>query len=102
MTTAPATSPRPPAPWAHREGEMVNPLQQTTGVDVDALPETTVQDSQAPAGSAAGSALPMVGTNKVSQWATWDPNLWWTDWTLPPDPRPSWERWFDWVNQLKA
>jgi uncharacterized protein YukE len=80
---------------------MVNPLQQTTSADVDALPETTVVDSHAPAGPAS-SALPVVGTNKVTKWATWDPNQWWTDWTLPPDPRPSWERWFDWVNQLKA
>ena len=80
---------------------MTNPLQTTTGVDVDAVPETTVEQSQAPAG-AAGSPLPAVGTNAKSQWAMWDPNLWWTDWSLPPDPRPSWELWFDWVNQLKG
>lgn len=79
---------------------MTDPLT-TTNVDVDAVPEVTVQESQAPAG-AAGSPLPTVGTNAVSEWAMWDPNLWWTDWTLPPDPRPSWEQWFDWVNQLQA
>lgn len=76
---------------------MTNPLQTTTGVDVDAVPETTVRQSQA----TAGGPLPSVGTNAVSEWAMWDPNLWWTDWALPPDPRPSWELWFDWVNQLR-
>jgi hypothetical protein len=80
---------------------MSSPLQQTTNVDVDAVPEVTTQESQAPAG-AAGSPLPAVGTNAVSEWTMWDPNLWWTDWSLPPDPRPSWEQWFDWVNQLQA
>lgn len=79
---------------------MTNPLQTTTGVDVDAVPETTVEQSRAPGGTA-GSPLPAVGTNAKSEWAMWDPNLWWTDWSLPPDPRPSWELWFDWVNQLK-
>lgn len=76
-------------------------LQQTTSTDVSAVPDVTVAESQAPAG-AAGSPLPTVGTNRVNEWAAWDPNLWWTDWSLPPDPRPSWERWFDWVNQLEA
>jgi hypothetical protein len=80
---------------------MSSPLQQTTDVDVDAVPELTVEESQAPAG-AAGSPLPAVGTNAKSEWAMWDPNLWWTDWALPPDPRPSWEQWFEWVNQLQA
>jgi hypothetical protein len=80
---------------------MSSPLQQTTNVDVDAVPETTTAQSQAPQG-AAGSPLPAVGTNAVSEWTMWDPNLWWTDWSLPPDPRPSWEQWFDWVNQLQA
>jgi hypothetical protein len=79
---------------------MTNPLQTTTGIDVDAVQETTVAGSRAPA-SAAGP-LPAVGTNAQSEWAMWDPNLWWTDWSLPPDPRPSWELWFDWVNQLKG
>jgi hypothetical protein len=80
---------------------MSSPLQQTTNVDVDAVPETTTAESRAPEG-AAGSPLPAVGTNAVSEWTMWDPNLWWTDWSLPPDPRPSWEQWFDWVNQLQA
>jgi hypothetical protein len=80
---------------------MSSPLQQTTEVDVDAVSEVTVEESQAPAG-AAGSPLPAVGTNAKSEWAMWDPNLWWTDWALPPDPRPSWEQWFEWVNQLQA
>lgn len=80
---------------------MSSPLQQTTTTDVDAVPETTVAESRAPAGST-GAPLPAVGTNAVSEWTMWDPNLWWTDWSLPPDPRPSWERWFDWVNQLRA
>jgi hypothetical protein len=80
---------------------MSSPLQQTTSTDVDAVPESTVAESRAPAGST-GSPLPSVGTNAVSEWTMWDPNLWWTDWSLPPDPRPSWERWFDWVNQLQA
>ena len=80
---------------------MSSPLQQTTDVDVDAVPEVTVEESQAPAGTA-GSPLPAVGTNAKSEWAMWDPNLWWTDWALPPDPRPSWEQWFEWVNQLQA
>lgn len=80
---------------------MSSPVEQTTDVDVDAVPEVTVEESRAPAGST-GSPLPAVGTNAVSEWAMWDPNLWWTDWSLPPDPRPSWEQWFDWVNQLQA
>jgi cytochrome c551/c552 len=80
---------------------MSSPLQQTTSTDIDAVPESTVAESRAPAGST-GSPLPSVGTNAVSEWTMWDPNLWWTDWSLPPDPRPSWERWFDWVNQLQA
>lgn len=84
---------------------MTSPSQQTTGVDLDAVsPHVTTQQSQAqaPAGGAAGGALPAVGTNAKAEWSTWDPNLWWTDWTLPQDPRPSWERWFDWANQLQA
>jgi hypothetical protein len=80
---------------------MSSPLQQTTDVDVDAVPEFTVEESRAPAGST-GGPLPVVGTNTVNEWAMWDPNLWWTDWSLPPDPRPSWEQWFEWVNQLRA
>lgn len=80
---------------------MSSPVEQTTNVDVDAVPEVTVEESRAPAG-AAGSPLPAVGTNAKSEWAMWDPNLWWTDWVLPPDPRPSWEQWFEWVNQLQA
>jgi hypothetical protein len=82
---------------------MTSPNQQTTGVDLDAVaPHVQTEQSQAPTGAAAGGPMPTVGTNAKSEWNTWDPNLWWTDWTLPQDPRPSWERWFDWVNQLSA
>ncbi|TDQ04920.1 hypothetical protein [Labedaea rhizosphaerae] len=72
----------------------------TNDLDVDFKPEQTTKVSQAPANSG-NSAMPVVGTNAQSQWATWDPNQWWTDWNLPADPRPSWELWFDWVKQLK-
>jgi uncharacterized protein YukE len=72
----------------------------TNDLDVDFKAEQVTQQSQAPATSG-NAAMPTVGTNAQSQWATWDPNQWWTDWNLPADPRPSWELWFDWVNQLK-
>lgn len=75
--------------------------QTTSNVDVDFKQEQVVEQSHAPATAGGNSALPTVGTNAKSQWSTWDPNQWWTDWNLPQDPRPSWELWFDWVKQLK-
>ena len=73
----------------------------TNDLNVDFKQEQVTRQSQAPATAGGNSAMPTVGTNAQSQWATWDPNQWWTDWNLPADPRPSWELWFDWVKQLK-
>src|ERR1041384_1685444 len=75
--------------------------QTTSNVDVDFKQEQVVEQSHAPATAGGNAALPTVGTNAKSQWSTWDPNQWWTDWNLPPDPRPRWELWSDWVKQLK-
>jgi hypothetical protein len=77
-----------------------DPLQSVLNVNVDQKPAQTMQASQAPTGSG-NSPLPTVGTNEVDQWATWDPNQWWTNWTIPSKPQPTWELWFQWVNQLK-
>ena len=75
--------------------------QSTLDVDPNAKAAATIKASQAPAGSG-GSALPAVGTNEVDQWQTWDPNQWWTNWSIPAKPQATWELWFQWVNQLSA
>jgi hypothetical protein len=81
-----------------------NSSQSTLGVNVDAKPAEVMKASQAPAGAsgASGSSVPTVGTNEADQWATWDPNQWWTNWSVPAKPQPTWELWFDWINQLQS
>jgi hypothetical protein len=70
----------------------------TTGVDVDFTDPTVIAASAA---QSSGTAVPNVGTNEVARWDLWDPNQWWTDWRIPAKPQATWERWFDWVQQLQ-
>ena len=76
---------------------MTSPLT-TTGVDVNFKDPTVIAASAA---QASGTAVPNVGSNEVARWDLWDPNRWWTDWRIPPKPQATWERWFDWVQQLQ-
>lgn len=72
----------------------------TTGVDVNFKDPTIIAESTGSGADSGGT--PTVGTNQVARWELWDPNRWWTDWRIPPKPQATWERWFDWIGQLRA
>ncbi len=79
---------------------MTAPTTTTTGVDVNFKDPTIIAESGA--SGVNGPGVPTVGTNQVARWELWDPNRWWTDWRIPPKPQATWERWFDWIGQLRA
>ena len=79
---------------------MTAPTTTTTGVDVNFKDPTIIAESGA--SGITGTGVPTVGTNQVARWELWDPNRWWTDWRIPPKPQATWERWFDWIKQLRA